>query len=55
MPFIGASVFASLVGFAVDALLESWASIFVRIMVGLIASTVAFYWARAKLKELRGD
>ena len=55
MPFIGASVFASIVGWIVDSMLASWASIFVRIMVGFIVSGVAFYWARAKLLELRGD
>jgi hypothetical protein len=55
MPFIGASLVATIAGFVVDALLESWASMFVRIMVGLIVSTAAFYWARAKLLDLRGD
>jgi len=55
VPTIGASLFATLAGFLVDALLESWASIYVRIMVGLIVSIVTFYWARLKLLELRGD
>lgn len=55
MPFIGASLFASIAGWIVDSMLASWASIFVRIMVGLIVSTIAFYWARLKLLELRGD
>lgn len=55
MPFIGATVVATLAGWLVDSLLESWASIFVRVMAGFIVSTVAFYWARLKLKELRGD
>jgi hypothetical protein len=53
VPFIGASLFASIVGWVVDSLLESWAPIFVRIMVGLVVSIAAFYWARAKLLELR--
>jgi uncharacterized membrane protein YeaQ/YmgE (transglycosylase-associated protein family) len=53
MPFIGASVFASIVGWVVDSLLESWAPIYMRIMVGLVGSGAAFYWARAKLLELR--
>lgn len=55
MVLIGASLAATLAGFVVDALIESWASMFVRIMVGLIVSTAAFYWARGRLKELRGD
>ena len=55
MPFIGASLAATIAGFVVDALVESWASMFVRIMVGLIVSTATFYWARAKLIELRGN
>jgi hypothetical protein len=55
MPFVGATVAATLAGWFVDSLLESWASIFVRVMVGFVVSTVTFYWARLKLKELRGD
>lgn len=55
MPFIGASLFATLAGWIVDSLLESWASILVRVIVGFVVSTLVFYWARAKLKELRGD
>lgn len=55
MPFIGASLAATLAGFVVDSLLEPWASMFVRIMVGLVVSTIVFYWARAKLLDLRGD
>lgn len=55
MPTIGASLFATLAGFVVDALLESWASIYLRIMVGLVVSIVAFYWSRLKLLQLRGD
>ena len=55
MPFIGASVAAVIAGFVVDALLEPWASMFVRLMVGLVVSTIVFYWARGKLRDLRGD
>ena len=55
MPFIGASVAATIAGFLVDSLLEPWASMFLRIMVGLVVSIVVFYRARAKLLELRGD
>ncbi len=44
-----------LAGFVVDSLLEPWASMFVRIMVGLVVSTIVFFWARAKLLDLRGD
>ncbi len=54
MPFIGASLFATIAGWFVDSLVESWTSLFVRIMIGLVVSTIAFYWAHKKLKDLRG-
>jgi hypothetical protein len=54
MPFLGATLFASLCGWLVDAMLSSFASLGWRLMVGFVVSTVAFYWALRFLKDLRG-
>ena len=54
MPTIGASVFASIAGWIVDSILEPWAPLFARIMIGLVVSTAVFYRVRYKLRELRG-
>jgi len=55
VPTIGASVFASIAGWIVDSILEPWAPLFARIMIGLVVSTLVFYRVRYKLRELRGD
>jgi hypothetical protein len=53
MPYLGATLFASLCGWLVDSLLAPFASTFVRIMVGFVVSTVAFYWGLRFLRTLR--
>lgn len=53
MLYLGAMLFASLCGWLVDAVLGSFASMGVRVMVGFVVSTIAFYWALRFLKGLR--
>jgi hypothetical protein len=54
MPFLGATLFATLCGWLVDSVLSSFASMGVRLMIGFVVSTIAFYWALRFLKDLRG-
>lgn len=54
MPFLGASLFATVCAWLVDAVLALFAPTSVRLLVGFVVSTVAFYWGLRYLRELRG-
>ena len=54
MPTIGASIAATLASWLVDALISSFAGIYVRALVGLAVSIWVFYVARKWLLDLRG-
>jgi uridine phosphorylase len=54
MPFLGATLFATVCAWLVDAVIASFASTAVRVMVGFVVSTVSFYWGLQYLRELRG-
>jgi hypothetical protein len=54
VPTIGACLAASLVGWLVEGLLEPVLGLGVAIVLALACSTVAFYFARKWLLDLRG-
>jgi hypothetical protein len=50
---LGASMAATLAGFLVDMLVESWLSLGGRVLVGLVVSAAVYVWAYRELKKLR--
>jgi hypothetical protein len=54
MPFLGATLIATVCAWLVDAVVALVAPMSVRLMVGFVVSTVAFYWGLKFLRDLRG-
>jgi len=54
MAYVGALLVATLCGWLVDAVLEPFAPLALRLLIGLSLSTAAFYWSLHFLRELRG-
>ena len=55
MPTIGASLAASIVAWALDALIAPIANLWVRVLLNVAVSVWVFYVTRRWLRELRGD
>lgn len=53
MPSLAAALIASILGWIVDAAIESFVGIEGRIFIGLITSTFIYYYARNWLRNLR--
>jgi hypothetical protein len=53
MSYLGAVMLAFLCGWLIDAVLSPFASTGVRVLIGFVASTVAFYWGLRFLRGLR--
>jgi hypothetical protein len=53
MPSIAAALIASLIGWIIDAAIESFLGIEARIFIGLIVSTIVYVYARRWLLQLR--
>lgn len=53
MPSIAAAIIASILGWVIDAAIESFMGIGGRLFVGLIASTIIYVYARNWLLRLR--
>lgn len=53
MPSIAAAIVASIVSWILDAAIESFMGIGARIVVGLVASTIVYVYARNWLLKLR--
>jgi len=53
MPSLGAGVAAMLVGWIVDEVLQPFLGMGFTLMVSFVVSTVAFFFVRKWLKELR--
>jgi uncharacterized membrane protein YdjX (TVP38/TMEM64 family) len=54
MPSIGAGLAAMLAGWVIDAVFEPYLGIGATLMLSFVGSTLAFYFARKWLKDLRG-
>lgn len=54
MLVLGATLVSTVAAWLVDAVVAPFAPTSVRLMVGLIVSTVAFYWGLKFFRELRG-
>ena len=53
MPSLAAAIIASILGWIIDSAIEPFIGIGGRILVGLIASTIAYVYARNWLLRLR--
>ena len=53
MPSLAAALIASIGGWEIDALIEPFAGIEVRILVGLVDGILIYYYARRWLLSLR--
>lgn len=53
MPSIAAAIVASIAGWIIDAAIEPFMGIGGRILVGLVASTIVYVYARNWLLKLR--
>ena len=53
MPSLAAALIASIAGWVIDALIEPFVGIEVRILVGLVDGILIYYYARQKLVNLR--
>ena len=53
MPSLAAALIASIGGWVIDALIEPFAGIEVRILVGLVDGILIYYYARRWLLSLR--
>jgi hypothetical protein len=54
MPYLGALLAATLCGWLVDAVLAPFAPVPLRVLIGFLISTTAFYWSLHFLRALRG-
>ena len=55
MLVLGATLVATVAAWLVDAVVALVAPMPVRVLVGFVVSTVAFYWGLKFLRELRGS
>ena len=54
MPLLAATLVATVSAWLVDAVVALFAPLSVRLMVGFVVSTVAFYWGLKLFRDLRG-
>ena len=54
MPYLGATLAAMACGWLVDAVLAPMAPVPLRVLIGFVVSTIAFYWSLQVLRGLRG-
>lgn len=54
MLFLAATLAATVCAWLVDAVVAPFAPMSVRLMIGFVVSTVAFYWGLRFFRELRG-
>ncbi len=53
MPSIAAAIIASILGWVIDAAIEPFMGIGGRVFIGLVTSTVIYFYARNWLRKLR--
>ena len=54
MPSFAAAIIASVAGWLIDALISSFLGLTGRVMVGIVATTYIYVYARNWLRELSG-
>ena len=54
MPSLAAAIIASLAGWLIDAFVSSFLGLTGRVMVGIVATTYIYVYARNWLRELSG-